>query len=58
MLKTNRISLFLLISCILFVLCGCGESDEPQETSKENIEEQGNRIEESNDIESNNAGTE
>ncbi len=33
MLKTKPISLFLLISCILFLLCGCGASGESQETS-------------------------
>lgn len=38
MLKTKRISLFLLISCMLFVLCSCGASDELREMSKENTD--------------------
>lgn len=37
MLKTKRISLFLLISSMLFVLCSCGAPDERRETPKENI---------------------
>ena len=58
MLKIKRILLFLLISFKLFVLCGCGASGDSQERPKENVEEQGNSIEESNDIESNITETE
>ena len=36
MLKTKRISLFLLISCILVVLCSCGASDDLWGMSKGN----------------------
>ena len=38
MLKTKRISLLFLISCMMFVLCSCGVSDGLRETSKENTD--------------------
>ena len=56
--EIKRLLLFLMISCMALSFCGCGTSDEPQETPKENVEEQGNSIEESNDIESNDTETE
>ena len=33
MLKIKRLLLFLMISCMALSLCGCGASDEPQESS-------------------------
>ena len=52
MLKTKRISLFLLISCMLFVLCSCGASDEADSSlSSKETEEQENSIAENSDTE-------